>query len=137
MGKALLLRDCCAQAFELGSVVLAAAHPRGERVYPADLPETIGVASDPKCPPGRSFYFDPARFPRKAHPALTDKFLTDGQSPAFGGERAKYRGSAVATAHLSGMVACLRQARPRDTSDEIVARMKDRALIPLLELGYT
>ncbi|MGB0641097.1 MAG: S8 family peptidase, partial [Myxococcota bacterium] len=31
MGKALLLRDTCALAAESGAVVLAAAHPRGER----------------------------------------------------------------------------------------------------------
>ena len=42
MGKALLLRDCCALAVENGSIVLAAAHPKGERAYPADLPETVG-----------------------------------------------------------------------------------------------
>jgi subtilisin family serine protease len=45
MGKALLLRDCCSLAVESGSVVLAAAHPKGERAYPADLPETVGVST--------------------------------------------------------------------------------------------
>lgn len=137
MGKALLLRDCCGQAFELGAVVLAAAHPRGERAYPADLPETVGVASDPACPEGRLYYFDPARFPRKTWPALTDKFLTYGRPPPSpGGTAPKYRGSELATAYLSGYVACLRQARPRDTSMEVVDRMRQRALIPLPEIGY-
>jgi hypothetical protein len=137
MGKALLLRDCCGQAFELGSVVLAAAHPKGERAYPADLPETVGVTSDPKCPLDRVFFFDPDRFPRKTHAALTDKFLTHGQTEATAGERPKYRGSGIATAYLSGYVACLRQARPRDSAQEIVARMRERALVPLLEIGYS
>ena len=41
MGKALLLRDCCALAVEAGTVVLA-AHPKGDRAYPADLPERSG-----------------------------------------------------------------------------------------------
>lgn len=137
MGKALLLRDCCGQAFELGSVVLAAAHPKGERAYPADLPETVGVASDPKCPYGKVFYFDPLRFPRKTWPALTDKFLGHGQTEAHPGQPSKYRGSGLATAYLSGQVACMRQARPRDTAVEIVERMRSRALIPLPEVGYS
>lgn len=136
MGKALLLRECCAQAFELGSVVLAAAHPTGERAYPADLPETVGVASDPKCPPGRVFYYDPVRFPRKTWPAFTDKFLTDGNTLVVGDQKPRYRGSGIATAYLSGYVACLRQARPRDSADEIVERMRQRALLPLPEIGF-
>lgn len=136
MGKALLLRDICAQAFDVGAIVLAAAHPTGERAYPADLPETVGVTSDPKCPHGRVFFFDPARFPRKTWPALTDKFLTDGHTEARDGQKPRYRGSGVATAYLSGYVACLRQARPRDTSMEIVERMRQRALLPLPEIGY-
>ncbi|MCB9682308.1 MAG: S8 family serine peptidase [Alphaproteobacteria bacterium] len=136
MGKALLLRDCCGQAFELGAVVLAAAHPRGERAYPADLPETVGVASDQKCPYGRVFFFDPERFPRKAWPSLTDKFLTNGFTEERNGVKSKYQGSGLATAHLSGMVACLRQAMPKAGSDEIVDRLKQRALTPLPEIGY-
>ncbi len=136
MGKALLLRDTCAQAFDAGAVVLAAAHPTGERAYPADLPETVGVTSDPMCPFGRVFYYDPSRFPRKTWPALTDKFLTDGSTEARDGQKPRYRGSGVATAYLSGYVACLRQARPRDTSLEIVERMRQRALMPLPEIGY-
>ncbi|MCB9664214.1 MAG: S8 family serine peptidase [Alphaproteobacteria bacterium] len=135
MGKALLLRDCCAQAFDRGAVVLAAAHPRGERVYPADLPETVGVASDPACPPGRFFYFDPERFPKKSWPSLTEKFLTSGQTDgSVGGS--KYRGSGLATAHLSGMVACLRQAMPTVDAVGIVERMRERALVPYPEIGY-
>ena len=62
MGKALLLRDCTAFAVESGSVVLAAAHPKGERAYPADLPETVGVATHPDCPLEKVYYFAPHRF---------------------------------------------------------------------------
>ena len=64
MGKALLLRDVCAHAVEAGSVVLAAAHPKGDRAYPADLPETVGVATHPDCPLEKFYYFDPKRFRR-------------------------------------------------------------------------
>jgi hypothetical protein len=137
MGKALRLRDCCGQAVERGSVVLAAAHPRGERVYPADLPETIGVSSHPDCPVDKFFYFDPERFPRKTWPSLTDKFLAHGHSSAADKGRVRYRGSGIATSYLSGLVACLRQALPDATSAEIIERIKQRALIPMPEIGYT
>ena len=48
MGKALLLRDTAALAAESGAVVLAAAHPRGERAYPGIF-ETLGILSHPEC----------------------------------------------------------------------------------------
>jgi subtilisin family serine protease len=137
MGKALRLRDCCGQAVERGSVVLAAAHPRGERVYPADLPETIGVSSHPDCPIDKMFYFEPKRFPRKTWPSLTDKFLTHGHSMANDRGRTRYRGSGLATSYLSGQVACLRQALPDATASEIIDRLRRRALMPMPEIGYT
>jgi subtilisin family serine protease len=137
MGKALRLRDCCGQAVERGSVVLAAAHPRGERVYPADLPETMGVSSHPDCPLDKLFYFDPSRFPRRQWPSLTDKFLAHGHSLSLDRARTKYRGSGMATSYLSGHVACLRQALPDADANEIIMRLKQRALIPLPEIGYS
>jgi subtilisin family serine protease len=137
MGKALRLRDCCGQAVERGSVVLAAAHPRGERVYPADLPETIGVSSHRDCPIDKLFYFDPSRFPRRTWAALTDKFLTHGHSSAADRGGVKYRGSGMATSYLSGHVACLRQALPDAPASEIIHRLKQRALIPMPEIGYS
>lgn len=137
MGKALLLRECCGQAFELGSVVLAAAHPKGERAYPADLPETFGVTAEAACPEDRFFFFDPERFPRKSWPALTGKFLSDGHVYEADGTRGKYRGSEMATAYMAGHVACMRQAKPRATASEIVEAMHQRALVPLLEVGYS
>lgn len=135
MGKALLLRDCCGQAVESGSVVLAAAHPRGERAYPADLPETVGVASHQDCPLDKRFYFDPKRFPRKTWPSLTDKFLAHGQDHSRG--KPRYRGSSLAASYMAGYVACLRQAMPAATAPEIIDRLKLRALTPMPEIGYS
>ncbi len=74
MGKALLLRDTAALAAEAGAVVLAAAHPRGERAYPADLPETLGVASHPQCGFDRLFYFNPSQFGVQQWGNLSGKF---------------------------------------------------------------
>lgn len=137
MGKALLLRDCCANAVENGSVVLAAAHPKGERAYPADLPETIGVAAHPDCPLDKYFYFDPKRFSRKEWGVLSDKFLTHGYGINKDGTAGKYRGSGMATAYLAGVAACLGEAMPKSTGDELIKALRRTALVPVPEIGYS
>lgn len=137
MGKALLLRDCCANAVENGSVVLSAAHPKGERAYPADLPETIGVAAHPDCPIDKYFYFDPKRFSRKEWGVLSDKFLTHGYGINKDGSVGKYRGSGMATAYLAGVAACLGEAMPTSTGDDLIKAMRRTALVPVPEIGYS
>lgn len=137
MGKALLLRDCCANAVEQGSVVLAAAHPKGERAYPADLPETVGVAAHPDCPLDKFFYFDPKRFPRKEWGVLSDKFLTHGYGLTPDGATGKYRGSGMATAYLSGAAACLAEAMPGVSGNDIIKTLRRIALVPVPEIGYS
>ena len=136
MGKALLLRDCCALAVESGAVVLAAAHPKGERAYPADLPETVGAASHPDCPLDKFYYFAPHRFPRKEWGNLTGKFLAHGYSTAADTDRGPYRGSGMATAYLSARTACLRQALPKETASGLVETLRQLALTPVPEIGY-
>jgi subtilisin family serine protease len=137
MGKALLLRDCCALAVENGAVVLAAAHPKGERAYPADLPETVGAASHPDCPLDKFYYFAPHRFPRKQWGNLTGKFLTHGYSaPPDGSDRGPYRGSGMATAYLAARSACLWQALPNEAPMGIVDMLRQLALTPVPEIGY-
>ena len=137
MGRALLLRDCCANAAEHGSVVLAAAHPKGERAYPADLPETVGVASHPDCPLDKFFYFDKKRFSRKEWGVLSEKFLTHGYGLTAEGSAGKYRGSGVATAYLAGTMACLCEAMPGQPVSELVKTLQRLAIVPTPELGYS
>lgn len=136
MGRALLLRDCCALATEAGAVVLAAAHPKGERAYPADLPETVGVASHPDCPLEKFYYFAPHRFPAKQWGNLTGKFLTYGYSIKPDGTRGVYRGSALATAWLSGRAACLREALGAESPSSVIEVLRQTALTPVPEIGY-
>ena len=131
MGKALLLRDCCANAVEQGAVVLAAAHPRGDRAYPADLPEAVGVAAHQDCPVEKVFYFDPKRFPRKQWGVLSDKFLTSGHA----GDPERWLAGA-ATSYLAGRVACLREALPHLPPEGIIEKLRAQALIPSPEIGY-
>lgn len=137
MGKALLLRDCCAMAVERGSVVLGAAHPKGDRAYPADLPETVGVASHPDCPVEKVYYFAPHRFPTKQWGSLTGKFLTYGQTVPVGGGRGVYRGSGMATAFLSGRIACLREALKDMPPQKVIEVLQQISLTPVPEIGYS
>jgi len=137
MGKALLLRECVANAVEQGSVVLAAAHPKGDRAYPADLPETVGVAAHPDCPLDKSYYFNPKRFPRKEWGVLSDKFLTHGYGISPDGQVGRYRGSGMATAYLSGSAACLAEALPVGNVAEVLQFLKRMALVPIPEMGYS
>ncbi len=136
MGKALLLSDCVGNAVEHGSIVLAAAHPKGERVYPADLPNTVGVASHEDCPLDKFYYFAPSRFSKKEWGFLSGKFLTHGFGMRADGEPGKYRGSGIATAYLSGMTAALCEANPATTAQELVELLQRQALVPTPELGY-
>ena len=135
MGKALLLRDCCALAVEAGTVVLAAAHPKGDRAYPADLPETVGVATNPDCPLGRVYHFSESFFPRREWGSLSGKFLTHGFERE-GTKRGAFKGSGIATAYLSGHFACLKEAQPNASVAELIEAMTRHALIPAPELGY-
>lgn len=137
MGKALLLRDCCANAVQSGSVVLAAAHPKGERAYPADLPEAIGVASHPDCPLHKFFYFNPKKFSKTDWGALSGKFLAHGYDPGREGLTSKYRGSGIACAYMSGVAACLAQAKNSATPEELTKALFHMALLPIPELGYS
>lgn len=136
MGKALLLRDACAMAVEQGTVVLAAAHPKGEPAYPADLPETVGVASHPDCPLEKYYYFAPHRFPQRQWGNLTGKFLACGLTSPGDEGRPVYRGSELATAYLSGRVACYREALPDQAGAQLVDALKQAALTPVPEIGY-
>lgn len=136
MGKALLLRDCCALAVESGSVVLAAAHPKGERAYPADLPETVGVASHPDCPLEKYYHFNERRFPRSEWGNLTGKFLTHGRVAPTTGRRGSFKGTGLATAYLSGRFACLAEAMPERNATELIDMAQQIALTPVPEIGY-
>jgi subtilisin family serine protease len=137
MGKALLLRDCCANAVEAGTVVLAAAHPKGDRAYPADLPETVGVTAHPDCPLDKFFYFNPQRFPRKEWGHLSGKYLTHGYAEVEPGSPPKYKGSGVATAYLSGVVACMAEAMPDRDGPALLEILRRNALVPAPDIGYS
>ena len=136
MGKALLLRECVGNAVEHGSVVLAAAHPKGERAYPADLPETVGVAAHPGLSDRQVLLLQPEAVPPQGVGGPADKFLTHGYGISRDGQTGRYRGSGMATAYLSGVTACLAEAMPGRTAAEIIDTLKRTALTPIPEIGY-
>ena len=135
MGKALLLRDCCALAVEAGSTIVAAAHPKGERAYPADLPEVVGVFAHPECPFEKCWWFDPETYPAAQWKGLSGKFMACGYAfPLPGVSTGRiWRGSGIATAYMAGRIACLRQA---DAHGSIVASLREIALVPAPDAGY-
>lgn len=127
LGKAPLFRDCVAHALDRGSVVVAAAHPKGERAFPADLPEAVGVAAHPDCPIDQFFYFDPDRYSPQQWGVLSGKFLTHGCVSEREGGTGRFRGPGLATAYLSGHLACLVEALPGRTAHEIIAAFRGMA----------
>lgn len=128
MGRALLLRDICVAARENGSLVVASAHPKGERTYPADIPEVVGVSSNQEC---RSlFHFPKDIYPKKQWKGFSNKFL----APAYMGS--VYGGVGCATAYVSCFMAMLTQAFPEENPEKRIERLANRAFWPTIELGY-
>lgn len=128
MGRALLLRDSCIAAKNSGSIVVSTAHPKGERAYPADLPEVIGVSTNRDCK--ELFHFPKKLFPKKQWKGLSNKYLA---SAYVDGE---YSGVSFATAYVTSFLAALTQAYPEESPEERVMRMAHRAHWPTVELGY-
>ena len=133
MGKAMLLRDCCAMARDAGAVLVASGHPKGRPTYPADIPEAVGVVSHRDCME-KMFYFHPRRFPRKKWRSLSGKYVANGRIKAD--DPTTYRGSGVAAAYVTAQLACLRQALPEAPVSELMQAMEYRSHLPTVELGY-
>jgi hypothetical protein len=135
MGKASLLRDTCALATEGGAMVVAAAHPQGERAYPADLPEAVGVAAHPDCPLEKTYFFASHRFPAKRWGHLSGKFLTTGHHRVQA-QPGVFGGSGVAAAYIAGRMACLAEAMTDADPDAVIAALRNQAFVPEPQLGY-
>ena len=66
---------------------------------------------------------------------LGGKFLAQGYE-GVNREPQSYRGSAIATAHLAGVLSCIAEAMPSASPSELVSALAERALLPVPELGY-
>ena len=113
------LAAAVAEAADAGAVCVAAAHPRGRTLFPADLPTVISVTTHRSCPladlltvPGPLPRFLAHGFPRPIEGrAPTDNFF----GPSF------------AAVHVSARVARLLDATPALGFDEVVAHLRAQA----------
>ncbi|MGB0641122.1 MAG: hypothetical protein ACPGTU_17435, partial [Myxococcota bacterium] len=80
-------------------------------------------------------YFAPDRFKQAEWGHLSDKFLGHGYEQQFG-EVGAFRGSGIATAYMSGFLACIAEARPEAGAFELMDALRSRALTPEPALGY-
>jgi len=98
-----LLREACDYARARGVIIVAARDWQGRKMYPADLPNVLGVTADEGCE--------------------ADSYLWDGDGLCFRAspyprelpgpiQRFNFRGNSFATAHLSGFVALILQRYP-------------------------
>ena len=113
------LAEATAEAHSLGAVCVAAAHPNGTPMWPADLPNVLSALSHRSCPL-RDLYRVPGALPR---------FLCHGYPRPIEGRPPtdNMYGPSVAAAHLSARVARLKS---RDD-------LSFSALIGLLEAECT
>ena len=114
---------------EQGAIVVASAHPQGKRAYPADLPEVVGVSSNRECVEG-VFHLPKRHYPRKKWKGLSDKFIASGYS------NGSYMGVSYACVRVSAYLACLREALPHHSSEDLLNALKVKAHWPTVELGY-
>ena len=97
--SSLPLQDAIAEALEAGAFCVAAAHPLGQPLWPADLPIVISAQSHRSCPL-RDLYRVPGPLPR---------FLSHGYPRPIEGRPPtdNLYGPSMAAAHLSARVARL------------------------------
>ncbi len=134
MGRALWIREACALARSLGCVVVAAAHPLGERAYPADAPEVVSVASHPSCPPEHLYRFPPERFPEATWGRLSGRLLACGARTDA--PDAPFQGPEAAAARVGARLACMREARPEASPEALIQTLHALARVAHPELGY-
>ena len=80
------------------------------------------------------YYFDPKHYSRKEWKGLYGKVLACGREDVF--DDSSYKGVGLASAYISGKFACLKQALPHASVDELVTIMGRKAFLPTIELGY-
>ena len=97
------LRDLCRRAAECGTIIVAAVGNDGRPCYPACLPEVISVGpGGPAAPPGY-------RYRAGGQPECQAR--SGLQRVCWrGGERNLATGTSFAAAHITGLVALIRQA---------------------------
>jgi hypothetical protein len=110
-----LLRAACERAERAGATIIAAADSGAGQMFPASLANVIAVCGDERCRWGEYLPSTGgvARF--RAHPA---------PRPLPGRpQQRNLHGHSFAAAHISGLAARIRQARPQATAAELIAML--------------
>jgi hypothetical protein len=111
-----LLRDAVGEAAALGAVCVAAAHPRGRPLWPADFPAVISALGHAGCPL-QDLFCVAGPLPRfVAHPYPRP---VPGRAPAD-----NLSGPSFAAVHVAARVAILLSGRPAMGFDELVAALR-------------
>jgi len=115
------IAGACREAVQAGVILVAAAHNEGRESYPAALPDAIGVAG------GRVY----GRYGYSYRPGETVECVAHGDEQRLcwlnGGEIV-LGGTSFAAPHIAGIVALIREARPRATLAEVREVLKAHAL---------
>ena len=121
-----IFEEVLAAAVEAGVLVVAAAHPRAGVTLPADLTGAISAMSNPMCPPLRYYDAPVLRLDADGQETRLDRFLLHGVPRRGAMPMTKnFRGTSVAAAHLSGLVARILEEIGQDASrQEVLAALR-------------
>jgi hypothetical protein len=110
-----LLENAVEEAASAGAICVAAAHPHGRDLWPADLPCVLSAQAHRSCPLDDLFSI-PGELPRY----LTHGFPRpiEGRPPTD-----NFFGPSFAAVHLSARVARILQTAPESSFDEIRAQL--------------
>lgn len=113
-----LLAAAVADAADAGAICVAAAHPSGRPLWPADLPGVLSAITHRGCPPDEAFVVPGAlpRFVLHGHPRPIE-----GRPPAD-----NLFGTSFAAARLAGVVARELPPRGPDRAAAVAAVLRAR-----------
>jgi hypothetical protein len=113
------LARAIAEATEAGSVCVAAAHPRGRTLFPADLDTVISVTTHRSCPLADLLVV----------PGPRPRFLAHGYPRPIEGRQAtdNFFGPSFAAVHVASRIARLLNDAPQLGFDDVVAALRRQA----------
>ncbi len=113
------LAEAIAEAAQAGTVCVAAAHPRGRTLFPADLDTVISVTTHRSCPLADLLVV----------PGPRPRFLAHGYPRPIEGRQAtdNFFGPSFAAVHVAARVARLLNDAPHLGFDDVVASLREQA----------
>ena len=114
------LEELCRQAFEQGTVIVAAARTPEDRVYPGAFDTVIGVCWDRSCGAERAIVY---------HPGKQVEFGAWGQPRSLPGlpEEMNFKGSSFAAARVTALAARMLEEHPQQGTEWVRQALKTMA----------